>query len=138
MLRVKSRLPRSRGPVVVIDRHVGERSGHAAQRRKLFAVHVAVGAEDANQPAGGDVAGRLQAGSQRVRRVGGVDEHRKILAADDALHPAGKFFDRFEAAGDRRELDAVGQAQAPRPSGSCRRGGRRRSSCARRPNRRRP
>ena len=137
MLRVKSRLPRSRGPVVVTTDTSASEPATRPSAGSCSRVHVAVGAEHADQPARRDVAGRL-AGR---------------LAACPACwrrRPARRIPDRKRSAASGREVRRPPRGRgrswsarcrttgrARRRSDSCRRDGRRRSPCGRRPNRRR-
>ena len=57
----------------------------------------------------GKLPRRPQRGPQGRRRLGGVDEHGKVLSAVDPLHAGRQPVDRFDARGDRLQVDAVRQ-----------------------------
>ena len=78
------------GVLVGDDEDVREPGGDLAHDRALALVAVAVGAEDEDEPAGGDRPDRLEREDQRVRGVRVVDERERaaVAALDDALHAA--------------------------------------------------
>jgi hypothetical protein len=106
------------GIVVGDDGHVGQPRGDLAHDRPLAAVAVAAGAEDADQPATGVGAQRLQHRLQAIRRVGVIDiglAAARLRA--DALQSARRAFQRFHRPSTRSPALARRDAQARRHQG---------------------
>src|SRR3954469_19618685 len=88
------------------DRDVGVLGGRAPHQGPLATVAIAAGAEDDDQPAARQPAGRAQDRLQGVGLVGVVDEDREGLALVDRLEAAGDALGRRQAARDGRFVDA--------------------------------